>query len=100
MKGWIKWGFCFLTAVSTREVSRQEIETAFMEFDLDDNGVVTKTEMLSSVMNDLDKDKFSEEHRKEMVRVIEEMMLNFDTNGDGLDFLEMYRASGGNLEDL
>ena len=71
-----------------------------MEFDLNDNGIVTKAEMLESVMNDMDRDKFSEEHRKEMVRVIEEMMLNFDTNGDGLDFLEMYRASGGNLEDL
>lgn len=28
------------------------------------------------------------------------MMSEFDLNGDGLDFAELYRASGGNSEDL
>lgn len=32
--------------------------------------------------------------------VVDKMIVEFDVNGDGLDFAELYRASGGNSEDL
>lgn len=35
-----------------------------------------------------------------MFSVIEEMITRYDKNQDGLDFMEMYVASGGSLEDL
>lgn len=56
--------------------------------------------MLQSVMRDMAKEKFSEEHRQEMLTAIDTMFDNFDRDLNGLDFLEMYEASGGNLEDL
>ena len=56
--------------------------------------------MLQSVMLDLEKEKFSEEHRKEIVRAIDTMYDKYDLNHDGLNFLEMYAASGGNIEEL
>lgn len=35
-----------------------------------------------------------------MVKVIDVMITNYDRDQNGLDFLEMYEASGGNLEEL
>lgn len=35
-----------------------------------------------------------------MIRVIEQMENQHDKNRDGFDFMEMYTASGGKLEDL
>lgn len=49
-----------LGAASTRQVSRSEIEKAFVEFDLNQDGVVTKDEMLQSVMRDVDREHFTQ----------------------------------------
>ena len=35
-----------------------------------------------------------------MKKLVDKMIVKFDIHGDGLDFVELYRASGGNLEDL
>ena len=35
-----------------------------------------------------------------MLEAINAMIDNFDRDHNGLDFLEMYEASGGNLEEL
>lgn len=35
-----------------------------------------------------------------MVDAITQMTSKHDTNNDGLDFMEMYTASGGKLQDL
>ena len=36
----------------------------------------------------------------DIVAAVEEMVKIHDRNADGFDFLEMYTASGGNLQDL
>ena len=36
---------------------------AFLQFDMDGDGKVTKSEMLDSVMKDMEREKYSEEHR-------------------------------------
>ena len=71
-----------------------------MQFDQNSDGLVAKDEMLQSVMRDMGKEKFSEEHRVEMLNAIDAMFDNFDRDRNGLDFLEMYEASGGKVEDL
>ena len=35
-----------------------------------------------------------------MIETIDKMVTEFDLNGDGLDFAELYKASGGKVEDL
>ena len=35
-----------------------------------------------------------------MIGAIDEMIEKYDRDSNGLDFLEMYEASGGSLEDL
>ena len=100
MKGWVGLVVAVAGLVETHNLYRFEIETAFVQFDLDSNGVVTKDEMVQSVMRDTEREKYSEEHRKEMLEAINAMIDNFDRDHNGLDFLEMYEASGGNLEEL
>lgn len=36
----------------------------------------------------------------DIVAAVEQMVKIHDRNADGFDFLEMYTASGGNLQDL
>jgi len=43
---------------------------------------------------------YSDNHVQEMVNAITEMTAKHDANNDGLDFMEMYTASGGKLQDL
>lgn len=43
---------------------------------------------------------YSKSHVKQMINAIEQMTDRHDKNRDGLDFMEMYTASGGRLQDL
>lgn len=51
-------------------------------------------------MKDLDISKYPDPYIQQMVGTIEEMTQRHDHNGNGLDFMEMYMASGGKLQDL
>ena len=51
-------------------------------------------------MNAVAEDVEDNKSLEQMITVIDKMIQNYDRNGDGLDFAELYRASGGNSEDL
>ena len=75
---------------------QREIEHAFLKFDRNNDGLVSRKEMKDAVQEDMPHN----EGNTEMEKIIDQMYTEFDTNGDGLDFAELYRASGGNSEDL
>lgn len=79
---------------------RQEVEAAFLRFDMDGNGIVTKSEIMEVLMKDQEIRSYTDTHVQEMVDAITQMTSKHDTNNDGLDFMEMYTASGGKLQDL
>lgn len=43
---------------------------------------------------------YNNKHIEELIGTIDEMTHKHDKNKDGLDFVEMYIASGGRLQDL
>lgn len=45
-------------------------------------------------------DNIDEENRKQIFDAIDKMASDHDLDGNGLDFKELYKASGGNLDDL
>ena len=51
-------------------------------------------------MRDIDQGDFTDAAKNEIVGVIEQMTTIHDKDNDGLDFLELYTASGGKLQDL
>lgn len=55
---------------------------------------------METLMKDLDISKYPDPYIQQMVGTIEEMTQRHDHNGNGLDFMEMYMASGGKLQDL
>ena len=75
---------------------QREIEHAFIRFDRNNDGFVTELQIMEAVASDVsDSGQFAE-----MKNMVKKMMDEFDETGDGLDFAELYRASGGKLEDL
>lgn len=88
--------WCLLGAMSACKTDFQrEIEDAFVRFDANNNGLVTEEQIMEAVEKDIEGQEY-----EEMEKVVRKMMSEFDLNGDGLDFAELYRASGGNSEDL
>lgn len=85
----------FMVSLGEKEFQR-EIEHAFLKFDANNDGFVTREEMLHAVADDMGTNQVNDE----MGRVIDKMVIEFDVDGNGLDFAELYRASGGNSEDL
>lgn len=51
-------------------------------------------------MSDVHNHKYNDTEVNEIVKAIQLMALEHDKNKNGLDFLEMYTASGGKLQDL
>lgn len=88
---------CLLGLMSTCKTDFQrEIEGAFVRFDANNNGLITEEQIMQAV----EKDVSAAQQYTDMKKVVRKMMREFDVNGDGLDFAELYRASGGNSEDL
>lgn len=77
----------------------EEVQIAFEHFDVDLNGRVTKEEVVDAVLKDAKDGSWTKEHIDEMMNTIDQMM-KFDKNGDGFDFDELFKASGGRFEDL
>lgn len=74
----------------------EEIQQAFLRFDSNDDGQVTKEEIIHAVAEDLEINQLKEE----MTNTIEKMLEKFDIDGNGFDFAQLYKASGGKVEDL
>lgn len=68
--------------------------------DLDGNGIVTKAEIIQSMMKDVESHQYIDGKVEDIISAIESMIQLHDKNHNGFDFLEMYTASGGNLQDL
>ena len=68
--------------------------------DNDNDGIITKAEIMHAVMSDLDWQKYVDGKMETVVKTIETMIQRHDKDKNGLDFLEMYTASGGKLQDL
>ena len=56
--------------------------------------------MIQAFMQDLEREKYSEDNRREMVSVIDLITSTHDVDKNGLDFMELYVASGGRPQDL
>ena len=52
------------------------------------------------VLRDLEYRNFTNEDKTQIIGVIEQMSTIHDKNNDGFDFVELYTASGGKLQDL
>ena len=68
--------------------------------DMDGDGIVTKAEIFQSMMKDVESHKYIEDKVEVIISAIESMVELHDKNRNGFDFLEMYTASGGKLQDL
>lgn len=85
--------FCLLAVLClTSETFLQQIQHAFLRFDVDNNGIVTSEEILNAVAQDMGADQISQD----MEGVVSKMFMQYDLNVNGLDFAEFYKASGGN----
>ena len=85
MKNW--WVVFLPLAVAAHSPFHAEVERAFLRFDSDGNGVVTKDEMIQELMRDMMTENYSPEHQVEMVAVIDQMTELHDKEGDGFDFV-------------
>lgn len=94
------WLAVLAVVTSAQAQLKEEVEAAFLRFDLDGNGIVSKSEIMEVLMKDEGIHGYSDNHVQEMVNAITEMTAKHDANNDGLDFMEMYTASGGKLQDL
>ena len=68
--------------------------------DSNGDGIVTKSEIMDAVMSDVEWDKYMDGKLEAVVGTIEKMIEKHDKNKNGFDFLEMYAAGGGRLQDL
>lgn len=68
--------------------------------DMDGDGIVTKAEIFHSMMKDIESHKYIEDKVEDIISAVESMIELHDKNRNGFDFLEMYTASGGKLQDL
>ena len=56
--------------------------------------------MIDAVLKDMGKDQFNEDEIVDILDGIQMMTQRHDMGQDGLNFLELYTASGGRLEEL
>lgn len=89
-----------LGLVAAQDSLKVEVEQAFVHMDLDLNGIVTKHEILESIMKDTHAHRMNETHVNDIVHAVDQMIDKHDKNHNGFDFFEMYTASGGKLSDL
>lgn len=59
-----------------------EIQHAFLRFDANNNGIVTKEEIFNAVVEDIGTDQSP----LEMKEVIEKMVMEYDLDANGFDF--------------
>lgn len=58
---------------------------------------MTTKELKDGVIEDLANEAVEDERRKEIFDAIDKMTADHDEDQDGLDFKEMYKASGGKI---
>lgn len=85
---------------AAQDTLKVEVEQAFVHMDLDLDGIVTKHEILQSIMKDTHSHRMNDTHVNDIVHAVDKMIEKHDRNHNGFDFFEMYTASGGKLSDL